>query len=179
MLAPAALAAATLLLVLRPTSSSDPRGSAANEEQVSGDRLKGAAPQLAVFLKHGSDASLRLAQGARARSGDVIQVAYSGAGESFGVIISLDGRGQVTRHFPVDGEMASRLRSGGLVPLDSAYRLDDAPQAERFFLVTSNVEFPVAGVLAAASRPGLDPLRDGRLPIDPHFAQASFLLKKD
>jgi|CXWL01.1.fsa_nt_gi hypothetical protein len=178
-LAPAALAAAALLFVLRPSPTSDFEWSAANGEQVSGDRFKGDGPQLVVFLKDGADASRLLAQGAYARSGDVVQVAYRGVGENFGVIVSLDGRGHVTRHFPLNGETASRLRSGGLVPLDSAYRLDDAPRAERFFLVTSNDEFEVAGVLEAAGRPGLDPLRDDRLPIGPHLAQASFLLKKD
>ncbi len=178
-LAPAALAAAALLFVLRPSPTSDFQWSAANGEQVSGDRFKGDGPQIVVFLKDGADASRVLAQGASARSGDVVQVAYRGVGENFGVIISLDGRGHVTRHFPLNGETASRLRSGGLVPLDSAYRLDDAPRAERFFLVTSHDEFPVAGVVAAAGRPGLDPLRDDRLPIGPHLAQASFLLRKD
>lgn len=178
-LAPAALAAAALLFVMRPRPTSNFEWSAATGEQVSGDRFKGDGPQIALFLKDGADASRLLAQGASARSGDVVQVAYRGTGEDFGVIISLDGRGHVTRHFPLNGETASRLRSGALVPLDSAYRLDDAPRAERFFLVTSHDEFPVAGVLAAASRPGLDPLRDDRLPIAPHLSQASFLLKKD
>lgn len=178
-LAPAALAAAALLFVLRPTPTSDFEWSTASGEQISGDRFKGEGPQIAVFLKDGVGASRLLAQGSTARSGDVVQVAYKGVGENFGVIISLDGRGHVTRHFPLNGDTASRLRSGGLVPLESAYRLDDAPRAERFFLVTSKNEFEVASVLAAASRPGLDPLRDDRLPIGPHLAQASFLLKKD
>jgi hypothetical protein len=178
-LAPAALAAAALVFVLRPAPSSDFQWSAANGEQVQGDRFKGDGPQIVVFLKDGNESARRLAQGARARSGDVVQVAYSGAGERFGVILSLDGRGHVTRHFPLNGETASRLRSGGIVPLDSAYRLDDAPRAERFFLVTSNAAFPVSGVLEAASRAGLDPVRDERLPVGAHLAQASFLLKKD
>lgn len=178
-LAPAALAAAALFFVLRPGPTSDFKWSAAESEAVRGDRFKGDGSEIVVFLKEGGDASRRLAQGERARSGDVVQVAYRGIGKSFGVIISLDGRGQVTRHFPLNGEAASRLRSGGLVPLESAYRLDDAPRAERFFLVTSKDAFPVASVLEAARRPGLDPLRDDRLPIGPHLAQASFLLKKD
>ncbi len=177
-LAPAALAVTALVVaflvpIRTPGSSTDtPAG-------VDGDRLKGDGAEMVVFLNNGAAGGVRLSEGALARGGDVIQVGYQGGGRGYGVIVSVDGRGHVTQHFPLTGAEAAPLRSGGLVLLDSAYRLDDAPRAERFFLVTSDATFPVDHVLSAARSIGQGSLSTERLPLGPPFAQTTFLLKKD
>lgn len=154
-------------------------GSPASVVTLDGDRLKGDGPELLVFVKGSGEKGERLAPGAFARHGDIIQLAYRNASSNFGVIVSVDGRGRATRHFPLLGEKAPPLRAGGIVLIDAAYRLDDAPRAERFFLITSQEPFPIAPVMAAARNSGLDPLVIDRLPVGPNLAQTSFLLKKE
>jgi streptogramin lyase len=80
----------------------------------------------------------------------VLQLAYQAAGARYGVVVSIDGRGAVTRHLPEEGEVAAALERGGAVALAHAYQLDDAPGYERFFLVTGERPFDVAPVVEAA-----------------------------
>jgi hypothetical protein len=114
-------------------------------------RLKGMSPHLAVHraAQAGPEA---LAPGAPVRAGDVLQVSVVSAGRAHGVVVSVDGRGVVTRHGPGDGPVAAPLSPKGAVPLDHAYRLDDAPGFERFFLVTGGAPFDTAPVLDAVRR---------------------------
>jgi len=93
-----------------------------------------------------------LADGATARAGDLLQLAYVSAGAPYGVIVSVDGRGAVTLHWPEGGGPAARLARGKAVPLAHAYQLDDAPRFERFFLVTGAKPFDSAAVVEAARR---------------------------
>jgi hypothetical protein len=166
---PAALAvAAAVLVVLAPRVAGPPfigPGSAPEDVVDSTDRLKGSQPSLSLYRKTagGSEA---LADGSLARAGDVIRIGYRAAGRAYGVIVSLDGRGTVTLHLPTSGGIAARLRREGIVLLDHAYELDDAPRWERFVLVTSDAPFEVGPVrdaarraaVAAASTPGAPPL---------------------
>ena len=96
-----------------------------------------------------------------AYAGDLIQVFYRAAGKPFGVIVSVDGRGTVTRHLPASGTRAVRLIQGDPVSLDYSYELDDAPNWERFYFLTANTSFDVRDVTRAA-KDGLDSLRMGR-----------------
>ena len=117
---------------------------------ASGDgvRLKGKdhpAPALALFRKT-RDGSEPLRPGAKVRPGDVLRIGYRTAAPSFGAIVSVDGRGNVTRHWPVEGDRAARLESGEhLLPV--AFELDAAPDFERFFLLLSERDFPLRPVL--------------------------------
>jgi hypothetical protein len=113
----------------------------------SGDRIKG--DSLVLFRKT-AEGSEGLSDGAAARAGDQIRIGYRAAGRSYGMILSIDGRGVVTRHFPRQGRQAALLTARGLVLLDHAYELDDAPRWERFYLVSSRQVFDVAPVLEAA-----------------------------
>ena len=144
-------------------------------ESTEGDRLKGSGPVLQVFML-GKGA---LESGAAAHAGDVVQLAYQGSGNRFGVIVSIDGRGQVTRHFPLEGSAAAPLRIGGAVSLNAAYRLDDAPRAERFYFVAAREPFLIDAIEGAAREAASDPVTNVRLALPPNFAQASFLLKKE
>jgi hypothetical protein len=169
---PVALAAAaTVFAVLAPRAE----GPVAPAQE--GDRIKGLKPALAVFRKT-ADHSEALADGDVARAGDLIRLGYRAAGRRFGVILSLDGRGQVTVHLPRDGRRAAPLGGGEVVLLDHAYELDDAPRWERFFFVTSETPFDLAAVVDVARHApvGADPPAVLRLPSA--LEQSAFSLEK-
>jgi hypothetical protein len=144
----------------------------ANEDTT---RVKGLAPRLFVYRKAPTGAE-ELAAGAAAREDDVVQLAYQAAGRHFGAIVSIDGRGVVTRHLPAAGTLASPLKTGPPFALPEAYRLDDAPGFERFYFVTADQPFAVDLVLAAVSHPvGAQ----GRLALPAGLDQYSFALRKE
>jgi hypothetical protein len=176
---PLAAAAAMVLLVLAPQLVSPPSGKPAVRPPVvadSGNRIKGLKPALQLFRKT-PDGSETLADGDPVRAGDLVRVGYQAAGRGFGVIVSIDGRGSVTVHLPVQGDQAAALASGGIVLLDHAYQLDDAPRFERFHFVMAPAPFAVATVVDAARRAATT-AGAGELPLSPSFEQATFLLRK-
>jgi hypothetical protein len=138
-------------------------------------RVKGIAPRLLVYRKAPAGAE-ELAAGAPARENDVVQLAYQAAGRHFGAIVSIDGRGVVTRHLPAAGTLASPLKTGAPFALPEAYRLDDAPGFERFYFVTADQPFEVDLVLTAASHPAG---AEGRLALPAGLDQYSFALRKE
>jgi hypothetical protein len=137
------------------------------------NRLKGLEPKLIVHLKTAAGAEL-LADGSFVRAGDVLQVSYVAAGHRYGAIVSVDGTGQVTLHYPKDSRAGPVLQPSGEVPLPFGYQLDSAPRFERFFLVVSDRPFSVDDVIAAAHRVGVD----DRLPLPGSFGQAFFTVNK-
>jgi hypothetical protein len=145
-------------------------------------RIKGLSPSLLVF-KESAGRPEPMPSSSMVRADEVVQLAYQAAGKRYGVVVSIDGRGHVTRHLPKAGEEAARLGSGGPVALSEAYRLDDAPGFERFFLVTSDAPFPVDTVVRAAERlygGGPDPARTGtRLDLPANLDQFRFELRKE
>jgi hypothetical protein len=154
-------------------------------------RLKGIEPTLLVFRRTSQGVD-RLADGAEVREGDQLQLAYVSGGQAYGAIVSIDGRGVVTQHFPEPassfggGELPNvkfppRSTSGnGPQALSHAYALDDAPDFERFFFVTSDASFRLADVLAAARALAVDPqaARVGKLTLPRGFSQTSITLRK-
>jgi hypothetical protein len=140
-------------------------------------RIKGQQPHLAVFRQTQAGVEA-LADGSRAREGDLVQLAYQAAGRRFGVIVSIDGRGVVTVHHPRDGREAARLVPGRAVRLPSAYRLDDAPGRERFVLVTGGDPFDVAVVVDAAERLAAGSAGPA-LTLPPPLEQSWFTLSKE
>ena len=145
-----------------------------------GDRVKGGlAPALSVYRRT-AQGSEKLADGAVARAGDLVRVGYVSSGSEFGVILSIDGRGVVTRHLPVDGERAVALRKDGTVLLDVAYELDDAPAWERFYFVTADRAFELGSILDAARRAAAAaPRIPAALPLPRGFVQSTFSLQKE
>lgn len=121
------------------------------------ERVKGNGSKLFVYRKDGTKAE-RLSSMSHVVSGDVIQVSYIAAGAKYGFIFSVDGNGTLTQHFPDKGQNAGLLNSKGEVPLDFSYKLDDAPGFERFFLVTSALNFTttdIGPVLNAVKKAGV------------------------
>ena len=108
-------------------------------------RVKGGeqGPGLIIYRKL-AGGSERLQDGAPARSGDLVQIAFRSGGLAYGAILSVDGNGTVTQHLPASGEKAVPLARRDT--LDFAYELDDAPRWERFYLVAGDRRFDLEGV---------------------------------
>jgi hypothetical protein len=166
---PFAAAAAALVVVLRPPVP---------PPQDENTRVKGLSPHLVVHRRAAAEAET-LSPNARARAGDVLQLSYVSAGRRYGVVVSVDGRGVVTRHFPGDGQAAAKLSRSGAVPLEHAYRLDDAPAFERFFLVTGGAPFAVEPVLDAVRRlAAAGQAREGTPALQAGLSWSDFVVEK-
>jgi hypothetical protein len=174
--------------VARSTSEGEWVGQSTSEGEstrIKGERVLGGA-RLLVYRQRGVAANdsqpERLADGARAARGDLLQLAYKMALDgAYGVLVSIDGAGRVTQHLPEPGaRSAAPLRSEGEVRLASAYELDDAPAFERFLLISTSEPFPVAvAVDAARSLAVQGPrARTAPLALAPAFHQTSVLLQK-
>lgn len=113
-------------------------------------RAKGAAAALVATHVTASGA-VPLSSGERLAAGDVLQLGWQVSSTSAfpkGVVVSIDGRGTVTRHLPLPPSAeAPVLSARGLLP--SSYELDDAQRFERFFLVTG-ADVDVEAVVRAA-----------------------------
>jgi hypothetical protein len=141
--------------------------------QVPGEdevRFKGDGPTLRLFRNGAKDLE-RLADGAKVKPHDVVQVAFELSGAAHLVVVSVDGAGQATLHWPLDGQTSA---TPGLKAVPQAFELDDAPGFERFFLVTADQPLPVPAILAAAR----GARREGALPLPASMTQRSVLLDK-
>jgi hypothetical protein len=174
--AAACAAAAGLFVVLSRTGGDRDREPPPGEEVT---RAKGTS-RLLLHRKRGETIEPLERTGATAMAGDRNQISYLPGGARHGAILSLDGAGLVTLHFPPAETASTRLASDGPVPLPHSYQLDDAPAFERFFFVTAAGPFDVKAVAAAARRLARDPARaaEANLPLPPHMSQQSFLLHK-
>lgn len=179
-LAPATAAVALLAFVMVkqypvPWRGGDPARTASYREVT---REKG-RPALRIYRRSGARVD-SLRDTAVAAAGDILQLSYIPFGRLHGVIVSLDGRGAVTLHFPAGADRSTELDLRGETLLPHAYELDDAPDFERFFLVTSSGPIDVPAVLSAAR--GLAgskaAARLERLPLPGRLEQASFLVRK-
>ncbi len=112
-------------------------------------RLKGTEPELTVYRSVGgrTGSAEELSDGDRAVEGDRLQVAYNAGGRPFGTIISVDGRGALTLHYPVTASAAPELVAAGEQSLPYGYQLDDAPKFEKFYFITSQDAFNVPEIL--------------------------------
>ena len=116
--------------------------------QAPTERIKGNAPaatsrepQIKLYRQKGLEIQA-LNDGDFARSGDVIQITYNAGESEYGVIFSVDGNGNITRHFPENTWNAAKLEHrADETPLDFSYELDNAPDFECFVMVTSKKQF--------------------------------------
>ena len=116
-------------------------------------QLKGQGPDLRLYRRRDGTAPERLSDGSIVHPKEVLQLAYLAAGRGFGVIVSVDGRGNVELHHPRSPDEPPVLTRGGEQPLLRGYQLDDAPRFERFFLVTAkNPESLVVAQVVQAAR---------------------------
>ncbi|MBN1981741.1 MAG: hypothetical protein JW795_09430 [Chitinivibrionales bacterium] len=113
-------------------------------------RLKGGAPYLHVYRKTASKPE-KLSSGDRVSTGDTLQISYNAMGRLYGVIISIDGRAGVTLHFPETQTDTTALLPNNEHFLPRSYELDDAPDFERFFFITSQVPLVIDEIMASAT----------------------------
>ena len=178
----AALVIAAVLIVpgIKGPSNALLPGSGLDGTVVKGDAgIDLRTTQLLVYRKDG-ELTETMKDGNEARAGALLQLAYVAASEHYGVILSIDGRGGVTRHFPAEegGSTLLMLNKRSLLP--NAIELDDAPGFERFFLVTSKTPIDVASVLAKAGDLAADPslARNSDLDLPTGLKQRSVLILK-
>ncbi|MDR2577871.1 MAG: hypothetical protein LBC70_03535 [Chitinispirillales bacterium] len=105
-----------------------------------GTRIKGFESRLEVWRKVGASAE-RLAPGADAAQGDVVQLRYLVPEPCYGTIVSIDGRGHLTVHLSGEAGRAIPLTPGRPVALEHSYELDDAQKFEIFYLITASQNF--------------------------------------
>jgi hypothetical protein len=144
-----------------------------------GVRLKGQRAHLVIHRRE-QDGPVRLHEQSDVHAEDLLQLGYVAAGRSYGVIVSIDGAGAVTLHWPDAVEESTELEQGEVVALAHAYELDDAPGFERFVLVTSDDPIDAAVVVRAAERLAESPkrARSRRLSLPKTWVQSSLLLRK-
>ncbi len=136
-------------------------------------------PMLFIYRKLAGDIELLKAAN-RVEKGDLLQIAYRVKEDTHGVIVSLDGRGAVTLHFPQEIGGDTLLTQNKRILLDSAYELDDAPEFERFFFVTAKSRLNVSTILEEmkhfSTRPDL--AKNGELALPAQCKQYSIILLK-
>lgn len=144
-------------------------------------RIKGLRPHLRLHRRGPAGIVEELRDGDVARAGDLVQISYVAAGNRNGVVVSLDGRGQVTLHHPSRSDALPTLEARGEHALDHAYELDDAQGYERFVLVTAGDEPLSPAVVVAAARNLAQrdsAARHSPLPLPARWRQSSILLQK-
>lgn len=175
-LAPVLVAAIVLFAVFGPSDT--PSGYLDDDGGYVGP--KGFDPHLVVYRDSGQAKAERLAQGAKARAGDMLRLAYVAGRAKHGVIVSIDGRGGVTLHYPAEPAGSTELSLDGEQLLGFSAELDDAPLYERYFMVTSTEPIDVQSVLDAAARLATSGEgADRGLPLPATLGQWSIRLDKD
>lgn len=109
------------------------------DAQDDGTRIKGLDARMEVWKKTG-DSAVQMSNLGEAREGDEIQLRYAVPEKCYGMLFSMDGNGTVTMHM-ADGSQAIALEPGKMTTLPFAYKLDNAPKFEKFFLLTSRAAF--------------------------------------
>lgn len=176
-LVPALSVALVALWVLRPAD--DASGPVPRLAELAATRSKGLTPRLTIYRRVGDEAE-PLDSTSVVRAGDLLQLSYIAAGQPHGVIVSIDGRGATTLHFPMrNGSTA--LRQEGETPLPHAFEIDDAPEFERFFLVTGSSAIDVGVVVAAAQGIAQNPrtASSALLVLPDSLAQHSVIVHKE
>jgi hypothetical protein len=176
-----ATAAATLAFIVPAILPHAERtGSDAVATRDGDDRVKGLRPSLVVYRRtdHGSET---LADGAVAKTGDLVRLGYVPGERAYGVILSIDTRGTVTRHLPASGSRAAALAHERVNLLDTAFELDEVPGWERFYFVASDTAFEVAPIIEAVRRAAasVNDIRRKELALPPQFDQFIFVLQKE
>jgi len=115
------------------------------DQMIPIERIKGDS-RLFIHLKT-DDGSRELADGDQVQAGDRLQLSYMAADALYGVILSVDGKGSVTVHFPKNPNGSAKLSSNGVQSLDFSYELDEAPLFERFYFVTGENEIDIHSII--------------------------------
>jgi hypothetical protein len=137
----AIVGAATIAIVVSQVAR---RAEEAPADAGSDDGRRHAGAHLVAF-RHAGVVVEPLDEDAVVRFGDVIRLRYHAGGKPHGVIISLDGAGAVTLHFPPAEDAPTSLAETASLP---PYVIDGAPRFERFFFLTAEAPIDVKRVMA-------------------------------
>ncbi len=147
-----AAAAVLLAAIMVPAGlKNSTAASRAPTERIKGNAaaIQNTDPGLKLYRQQGREIQA-LNNGDFAHTGDVIQIAYNAGSSEYGVIFSVDGNGNITRHFPENSWQAAQLmHRADDTPLDFSYELDNAPDFECFIMVTSKKQFTLDGLESA------------------------------
>lgn len=143
------------------------------QDPLGGERSKG-SPRL-IVQRRTAQGVANLRSGDDAKPNDLLQLSYRAEGHRYGVVVSVDGRGVVTRHLPETGSEAATVKPEGRQFLPTSYQLDDAPDFESFYLVVSTEPFQVDGVLRAIEQRAPS---ETELELDAKLVQFVFTLRK-
>lgn len=118
-------------------------------------RIKGMEARMEIWKKNG-DTAAQLENLGSASEGDELQLRYSVPEKCYGLLFSMDGNGVLTVHLG-NGSGSVALEPGKMTTLPFAYKLDNAPHFEKFFLMTSKNTFALDGenVDASLKQPGI------------------------
>ncbi|MBN1221923.1 MAG: hypothetical protein JXB23_01650 [Candidatus Aminicenantes bacterium] len=135
--------------------------------------------QLLVYRKIQDRVEI-LSDGDRAKAGDLLQLAYVSTEESYGTILSIDGTGTITLHFPETKGKSTQLEMNKQCLLPNAIELDDAPGFERFIFLTSGSPIDVDSVLIELEDIIKDPeqIKQAGLDLSGNLKQHSILILK-
>lgn len=182
-IASACAAAVILFVIVRPSLRKEGIrvGPQAGEEysQAKGtEALDLSKTQLLVFRKN-KDGVEMLGDGSLSKAGDLLQLAYVAAQAPYGIILSIDGRGGVTLHYP-QGDETTNLTQNKRVLLPHAIELDDAPGFERFFFLTSDSPIDPADIIGRAGSLAADSgsARVEKLEVREGIEQSSIIILK-
>ena len=153
-MAAAVLAAVILPRMILPENLQNSQNLSENSAKNANIRVKGAKnienlensrqnqkTEIRLYKKTDDGVQL-LSNGDSAKKGDVIQITYAPGKNNYGVIFSVDGNGNITRHFPEKSWKSERLsHEKPEIPLNFSYELDNAPNFECFVMVSSEKEF--------------------------------------
>jgi hypothetical protein len=142
--------------------------------------VKGNENALFIYKKIDSNV-VQLSNGGKARTGDLLQLAYQIIKNNYCIIFSIDGRGRITYHYPVDPSAPAKIDSHKKTLLTESYELDDAPDFERFFIISSADQFDAAPVIRSIER--LASIKDlakySNIQLDPALNVYSLLINKE
>ena len=123
----------------------------------------------------------RLEGNSTVKENDRLQISYLTHTETHGIILSIDGRGYVTLHHPEALNASTLLIKNEETYLLNSYKLDDAPEFERFFIVYSETSFSIEEIITAAEvlTKNSDKGITGKLELPIKVEQSSILLLKE
>jgi hypothetical protein len=177
-------AAVILFVIVRPSLKKEgirigPQGGEEYSQAKGAEALDLSKTQLLVYRKN-KDRVEMLADGSLSKSGDLLQLAYVAAHAPYGIILSIDGRGGVTLHYPPEIGRPTSLTQNKRVLLPNAIELDDAPGFERFFFLSSESPIEVTAIMERARSLAADPgrARVEKLRLPEGIDQSSLIILK-
>jgi len=143
-------------------------------------RIKGLDSKLIIYRMKGKEIE-ELKSSDTAREGEILQLGYIATDKfRYGTIISIDGRGTVTLHYPENSDSHDVLTMNKKVLLNKSYELDDSPSFERFIMILSDEPVDTSGIIKKAKKLAMnkDTSLNGSIGTGKHSVEFSAVIKK-